>query len=43
MDMMDKEISMRIPIFVDELYNLMVCNECGIGIPFEWVECSAAS
>jgi Orsellinic acid/F9775 biosynthesis cluster protein D len=26
-----------IPIRVDGLYNLVVCTDCGIGLPYEWV------
>ena len=36
-DAMATERSIDIPISIDELYNLIVCNECGIGLPFEWV------
>src|SRR5271154_4028713 len=25
------------PICIDELYNLIVCKDCGIGIPLNWV------
>src|SRR5271154_747592 len=25
------------PICIDELYNLIVCKDCGIGIPLDWV------
>jgi hypothetical protein len=25
------------PISIDELYNLIVCSDCGIGLPLEWV------
>jgi len=35
MDIVDEEIAMQIT--VDRLYNMVVCKECGIGIPFEWV------
>jgi hypothetical protein len=38
MDVVDEEISMQMPITVDGLYNLVVCEECGIGIPLEWVK-----
>jgi predicted transcriptional regulator len=38
MDVVDEEIVMQMPITVDRLYNLVVCEECGIGIPFEWVK-----
>jgi Orsellinic acid/F9775 biosynthesis cluster protein D len=38
MDITDEEISVQMLVTVDELYNLVVCNECGIGIPFEWVK-----
>jgi hypothetical protein len=24
------------PICVDETFNLIVCKDCGIGVPFEW-------
>jgi hypothetical protein len=26
-----------IPISIDTMYNLIVCKDCGIGLPFEWV------
>ena len=29
--------SIDIPMSVDEMYNLIVCKDCGIGVPFEWV------
>src|SRR5271154_5453691 len=25
------------PISIDELYNLIVCEDCGIGVPLDWV------
>jgi hypothetical protein len=38
MDVVDDGFLVEMPITVDPLYNLVVCNECGIGIPFEWVK-----
>ena len=29
--------SMNMHISIDETYNLIVCKDCGIGSPFEWV------
>jgi len=31
------ENSVNIPITIDQLYNMIVCDECGIGLPFEWI------
>ena len=25
------------PSSIDQLYNVIVCDECGIGLPFEWI------
>jgi hypothetical protein len=38
MDGIEQEVIERIPILIDHLYNLAVCDECGIGIPFEWLK-----
>jgi hypothetical protein len=35
MDVVDEEIAMQMPITVDRLYNLVVCEQCEIGIPLE--------
>jgi hypothetical protein len=32
-----RECSTALPIAVDERYNLIVCKECGIGLPSDWV------
>ena len=32
-----RERSTALPIAVDERYNLIVCKECGIGLPSDWV------
>ena len=32
-----REYSTALPITVDERYNLIVCKECGIGLPSDWV------
>ena len=32
-----RERSTALLIAVDERYNLIVCKECGIGLPFDWV------
>ena len=32
-----REYSTVLPIAVDERYNLIVCKECGIGLPSDWV------
>ena len=32
-----RERSTAMPIVVDERYNLIVCKECGIGLPSDWV------
>jgi Orsellinic acid/F9775 biosynthesis cluster protein D len=37
MDGIESEVAKHIPIIIDRLYNLVVCRDCGIGIPFEWV------
>src|SRR5579859_4624312 len=31
------EHHIQLPITVDGLYNLIVCKDCGIGLPLEWV------
>src|SRR5436190_20535898 len=30
------EYSGDMPLTIDQLYNLIVCDDCGIGLPFEW-------
>ena len=27
----------QLPISLDSIYNLLVCSDCCIGIPFEWI------
>jgi hypothetical protein len=34
---MEAEDCQNLPIDIDNYYNVLVCKECGIGIPFEWV------
>lgn len=36
-DLGTREHSSSLPIAVDERYNLVVCKECGIGLPSDWV------
>jgi hypothetical protein len=36
-DLATRERSTDMPIAMDERYNLIVCKECGIGLPLEWV------
>ena len=39
-DTMDLEVigrSINMSISIDEVYNLIVCKDCGVGLPFEWV------
>ena len=35
MDEMKRSIDM--PLKIDSLYNMVTCDECGIGLPFEWI------
>ena len=35
--MEEVERSVNMPISIDSLYNVIVCDECGIGLPFEWI------
>ena len=35
MDEMERSIDM--PLKIDSLYNMVTCDECGIGLPFEWI------
>ena len=37
MDMDVTEQAIGMPLSIDRLYNLIVCNDCGIGLPSEWV------
>ena len=32
-----RDSTIDIPISIDEAYNLIVCRECGVGLPFEFV------
>src|SRR6266496_4617278 len=36
-DMREVEHSVDMPIMIDQLYNLVVCEDCGIALPFEWI------
>ena len=36
-DLATRERSTGMPIAMDERYNLIVCKECGIGLPLDWV------
>jgi hypothetical protein len=31
------EGSVDMPLKIDSLYDMVTCNECGIGLPFEWI------
>src|SRR5579864_8046974 len=35
-EMREAEYSGDMPLTIDQLYNLIVCDDCGIGLPFEW-------
>jgi Orsellinic acid/F9775 biosynthesis cluster protein D len=35
-EMEEGECSINMPLMIDSLYNVIVCEECGIGLPFEW-------
>jgi len=35
-EMEEVEHSINMPIMIDQLYNVVICDECGIGLPFEW-------
>src|SRR5579862_7903447 len=37
MDIIEREPQTRIPMRIDSLYNLLVCKDCAVGLPFEWV------
>src|SRR5271170_6621922 len=32
----EAEYSGDMSLMIDQLYNLIVCDDCGIGLPFEW-------
>lgn len=34
--MEERERSVELPFMIDSLYNVIVCEECGVGLPFEW-------
>ena len=36
-DLATREHFTALPIVVDERYNLIICKECGIGLPSDWV------
>ena len=36
-EMEEVEHSVNMPVTIDQLYNVVVCDECGIGLPFEWI------
>ena len=35
--MEEKECSVEMPLKIDSLYNVVTCDECAIGLPFEWI------
>jgi len=35
MNLNDEDHVINISICIDEIYNLIVCKDCGIGVPFE--------
>ena len=35
-EMEERECSINMPLTIDSFYNVTVCEECGIGLPFEW-------
>ena len=37
MDLESREDIIDMPICIDDVYNLIVCKDCGIGVPFERV------
>jgi Orsellinic acid/F9775 biosynthesis cluster protein D len=37
MDLEEDDRSIDMPICIDDIYDLIVCNDCGIGVPFERV------
>jgi hypothetical protein len=37
MAMREMECSMDMPLMIDQLYNLIVCDDCGKALPFEWM------
>jgi len=36
-EMEEVEHSVNMPITIDQLYNVIICDECGIGLSFEWI------
>jgi hypothetical protein len=36
-DMEKGERSVDMPLKIDSFYNMVTCEECGIGLPFEWI------
>jgi Orsellinic acid/F9775 biosynthesis cluster protein D len=36
-EMRDTEHSIDMPLMIDQLYNLVVCDDCGVSVPFEWI------
>src|SRR5271169_5510820 len=36
-EMEEVEYFINMPIMIDQVYNVVVCDECGIGLPFEWI------
>jgi len=39
-DTMDLEVGQRsieMPIYIDRLYNLIVCKDCAVGLPYDWI------
>jgi hypothetical protein len=33
----EMEDSVDMPLKIDSLYDMVTCDECGIGLPFEWI------
>src|SRR5271169_3236735 len=36
-EMKEIDHSVNMPITIDQLYNVIVCKDCGIALPFEWI------
>ena len=36
-EMRGVEHFVNMPVVIDQLYNLVVCKDCGIALPFEWI------
>src|SRR5215471_5328974 len=33
----EMECSVKMPLKIDSLYNVVTCDDCGFGLPFEWI------